>query len=104
MARLALINKEQKRVRLSSKNNKRRDLKERIRLLLKEPYENAEQIQELFHKLQKMPRDTSPTRVRNRCQITGRSRGVYSKVKLSRSMFRLHAMKGNIPGIVKSSW
>ena len=55
-------------------------------------------------KLQMLPRDSSPVRLRNRCRLTGRPRGVYRQFGLSRSMLRLHAMKGDIPGIVKSSW
>lgn len=55
-------------------------------------------------KLQALPRDASPIRRRNRCRITGRSRGVYRKFGLSRSMIRLLAMRGEIPGVVKSSW
>ena len=55
-------------------------------------------------KLQKMAKDTSPVRLRNRCQITGRGRGVYRMFGLSRSMLRLHAMRGELPGIRKSSW
>lgn len=55
-------------------------------------------------KLQKLPRNSSRCRIRNRCQITGRSRGVYKKFGLGRSMLRILAMKGEIPGVVKSSW
>jgi len=54
--------------------------------------------------LQKLPRDAFPSRLRNRCRITGRPRGVYRKFGLSRSMIRLLAMRGEIPGVVKSSW
>lgn len=54
--------------------------------------------------LQKLPRNSSRCRLRNRCQITGRSRGVYRKFGLGRSMLRQLAMKGEIPGVVKSSW
>lgn len=55
-------------------------------------------------KIQKMPRDSSYTRLSNRCKITGRSRGVYRFIGLCRNMFRYYAMKGDIPGIKKSSW
>lgn len=57
-----------------------------------------------IEKLQKLPRNASRCRIRNRCQITGRSRGVYKKFGLARSMLRQLAMKGEIPGVVKSSW
>lgn len=54
--------------------------------------------------LQKLPRDASPTRIRNMCALTGRSRGCYAKFKLSRIKFRELALKGMIPGMRKSSW
>ncbi|MDB6081927.1 MAG: ribosomal protein [Chlamydiia bacterium] len=54
--------------------------------------------------LNKMPRDTAPTRLRNRCQVTGRGRGYYRKFKISRLTFREMALFGLIPGVTKSSW
>jgi small subunit ribosomal protein S14 len=55
-------------------------------------------------KIQLLPRDSSPVRLRNRCRLTGRPRGVYRRFGLSRNMLRLYAMKGELPGLVKSSW
>jgi small subunit ribosomal protein S14 len=55
-------------------------------------------------KFQKLPRDASPVRLRNRCALTGRSRGVYSKFGLGRSKLRDLALKGEVPGVVKASW
>jgi small subunit ribosomal protein S14 len=55
-------------------------------------------------KLQKLPRDSSPVRLRNRCSLTGRPRGVFSKFGLGRSKLREIAMRGEIPGIIKASW
>ncbi|MCC7460899.1 MAG: 30S ribosomal protein S14 [Gammaproteobacteria bacterium] len=55
-------------------------------------------------KLQKLPRDASPSRLRNRCALTGRSRGVYRKFGLARSKIREVAMRGEIPGLGKASW
>jgi small subunit ribosomal protein S14 len=55
-------------------------------------------------KLAKLPRNSSPTRVRNRCEITGRPRSVYRKFKLSRLALRELASQGALPGVVKSSW
>jgi small subunit ribosomal protein S14 len=55
-------------------------------------------------KLQALPRDSSKSRQRNRCQITGRPHGVYRKFKLSRIMLRQECMKGNVPGLKKASW
>ncbi|CAM4334890.1 30S ribosomal protein S14 [Paenibacillus typhae] len=54
--------------------------------------------------LQKLPRDSSPTRRKNRCAVTGRPRGYLSKFKVSRIVFRELALKGQIPGVTKSSW
>src|SRR5436190_24126315 len=55
-------------------------------------------------KLQKLPRDSSPVRLRNRCALTGRPRGVYSKFGLGRTKLRDIAMRGEIPGVIKASW
>ena len=55
-------------------------------------------------KLQKLPRDASPTRLRNRCALTGRPRGVYSKFGLGRNKLRELALRGEVPGIIKASW
>ena len=57
-----------------------------------------------FEGLQKLPRNRAPTRVRSRCSLTGRGRGVYRKFALCRNMFRQLALEGKIPGIRKSSW
>ncbi len=54
--------------------------------------------------LQKLPRNSAPSRVRNRCLVTGRGRGVYRKYGLCRNMFRQLALEGKIPGIRKASW
>jgi small subunit ribosomal protein S14 len=55
-------------------------------------------------KLQKLPRDASPSRLRNRCALTGRSRGVYRKFGLGRNKLRELALRGEVPGVVKASW
>jgi small subunit ribosomal protein S14 len=55
-------------------------------------------------KLQKLPRDASPVRLRNRCALTGRPRGVYSKFGLGRNKLRDLALKGEVPGVIKASW
>ena len=54
--------------------------------------------------LQKLPRDASPVRLRNRCALTGRPRGVYRKFGLGRNKLRDLALKGEVPGIIKASW
>jgi small subunit ribosomal protein S14 len=55
-------------------------------------------------KLQKLPRNASPSRLRNRCALTGRPRGVYKKFGLGRSKLRELAMRGEVPGVIKASW
>ncbi|MEJ9230739.1 30S ribosomal protein S14 [Peribacillus butanolivorans] len=57
-----------------------------------------------FEALRKLPRDSSPTRLKNRCEVTGRPRGYLRKFKMSRIAFREHAHKGQIPGVKKASW
>ena len=101
MAKLALINREAKRAKMVKKYAaKRAELKAVIdnAKLSEEERMNARLA------LQKLPRNASPTRQRNRCQITGRPRGVFSKFGLARAKVREFAMRGEIPGIVKASW
>lgn len=57
-----------------------------------------------YEALRKLPRDSSPTRLKNRCQVTGRPRGYLRKFKMSRIAFREYAHKGQVPGVKKSSW
>jgi small subunit ribosomal protein S14 len=79
---------------------KRRALKEAIR----SPKSNEEERQNAVLALNKMKRDTSPCRLRNRCQLTGRARGYLRQFKLSRLCFREMASQGLIPGVIKASW
>jgi small subunit ribosomal protein S14 len=65
---------------------------------------NPEERYEARLKLQKLPRNASPVRLRNRCALTGRPRGVYRKFGLGRSKLREIAMRGEIPGVIKASW
>ncbi|HEV2362637.1 MAG TPA: 30S ribosomal protein S14 [Caulobacteraceae bacterium] len=78
------------------------------RLALRETAENeALSLEERFEarlKLAKLPRNSSPVRIRNRCQVTGRPRGFYRKMKMSRIALRELGSSGQIPGLVKSSW
>ena len=101
MAKLSSINKNNKRIKLSSKFYlKRKKLKDIImnkKLTLEERFK-AQQ------KLSKLPRNSAKNRIMNRCQITGRPHGVYRKLKISRIALRQLASSGKIPGMVKSSW
>jgi len=79
---------------------RRRELKK----VINNPASSPEQVDEAVLKLQKMPRDASPIRVRNRCSQTGRPRGFLRKFGISRVALRDLAREGHIPGVVKSSW
>ena len=101
MAKLSSINKNNKRIKMSKKfYNKRKKLK-KIIMNKKLPLEERFVAQQ---KLSKLPRNSAQTRVRNRCQITGRPHGVYRKLKISRIVLRQLGLEGKIPGMVKSSW
>ena len=101
MAKLSAINKNNTRIKLSEKfKKKRRELK-KIIMNKKLPLEERFSAQQ---KLSKLPRNSSFTRVMNRCQITGRPHGVYRKLKISRIALRKLGLEGKIPGMIKSSW
>ena len=101
MAKLSSVNKNNRRIKLSDKYyKKRKDLK-RIIMNKKLGLEERFKAQQ---KLSKLPRNSSKTRVMNRCQITGRPHGVYRKLKISRIALRQLGLQGKIPGLVKSSW
>ena len=101
MAKRSMINREVKRTKLVKRlGGKRVELKK----IISSTTASYEDKLAAATKLQKLPRDSSPSRVRNRCELTGRSRGVYRKFKLSRIALRELASTGQIPGMVKSSW
>jgi small subunit ribosomal protein S14 len=79
---------------------KRAELKE----LIRDPKTSDEVKADAQKKLQKLPRDASPTRLRNRCALTGRPHGYYRKFGLSRTKLRETTMRGEIPGLSKASW
>lgn len=101
MAKKSSIAKQKKRQRMvSNKWEKRQALKKTILDMTKPIEERLNAVDAL----NKMPKNSSPIRLRNRCQLTGRSRGFLRKFKLSRLCFREMANQGLIPGIVKASW
>ncbi len=101
MARKGSIAKEKRRERMVKlKWNRRQELKEIVKDLTK----SDEERHAAMISLNKLPKNSSPTRLRNRCQFTGRSRGFLRKFKMSRLCFREMANQGLIPGIVKASW
>jgi len=101
MAKLALINREEKRRKLVAQYAKKRAGLEAI---INDASLSDEDRFEARLKLQALPRNSSPSRLRNRCQLTGRPRGVFRKFGLCRNKIRELAFNGEIPGIVKASW
>ena len=101
MAKLSLINRDQKRRALVKKYAKKREALESI---MNNPKASDEVRYAARLKLQQLPRNANPTRLRSRCALTGRPRGFFRKFGLGRSKLREFAMRGEIPGIVKASW
>jgi len=101
MSKLALINRNEKRKKLVIKFAKKRDA---LQAIVDDPKASDETRYEARLKIQALPRNSNKTRVRNRCALTGRPRGVYSKFGLGRNKLREFAMRGEVPGIVKASW
>ena len=101
MAKTSSIQRNLKRIRLVKKFSKKRHELKKIINNKKLPLEERFKSQ---LKLAKLPRNSAKIRIRNRCEITGRPRGVYRKLKISRIALRDLASKGKIPGMTKSSW
>ena len=101
MAKLSAVNKNKSRIKLSDKLYKKRQSLKKIVMDKKLPLEERFKAQQ---KLSQLPRNSAKTRVRNRCQISGRPHGVYRKLKISRIAQRKLGLEGKIPGKVKSSW
>jgi len=101
MAKLALVNRDKKRRKTVAKYAARRA---QLIEIINDSNRSDEERLEARGKFQQMPRDSSPVRLRNRCSLTGRPRGVYRKFGLGRNKLREIAMRGEIPGITKASW
>lgn len=101
MAKLSLINRDIKRVKLAEKYAAKRAA---LKAIIDDSSKSDEERYEARLKLQQLPRNSSPTRQRSRCAITGRPRGVFRKFGLARNKLRDLAMKGEIPGVTKGSW
>ena len=101
MSKLSLINRNEKRKKLVAKFSKKRAALEAVvgnqKIAEEDRYEAR-------LKLQALPRNANPTRIRNRCSLTGRPRGVYAKFGLGRNKLREYIMRGEVPGVVKASW
>ena len=101
MTRKAIVERELKRMRTVEKFAEKRAS---LKAILRDVNASYEEKNEARIKLQKLPRNASPSRVVRRCQVTGRPHAVYRKFGLSRIKLREAAMRGDIPGLVKSSW
>lgn len=101
MAKVSMIEREKKRERAVSKYSKKRI---ELKAIIVDQNASDEERWDAQIALQKLPRDASPVRLRRRCKMTGRPHGVYRKFGLSRNKLREAAMRGDVPGLVKSSW
>jgi len=101
MAKKAMINRERKRQRTVQRYAEKRAA---LKAKLADPMISDDERDEVRRKFNALPRDASPCRQRNRCNLTGRPHGFYRKFGLSRNKLREAAMRGDIPGLVKASW
>ncbi|QWP78904.1 30S ribosomal protein S14 [Lysobacter sp. K5869] len=101
MAKTSMVNRDLKRAKLAKKFAAKRDA---LKKIISNDASSYEDKMDAVVKLQKLPRDSSPSRQRNRCALTGRSRGVYQKFGLGRNKLREATMRGDVPGLRKASW
>ncbi|KRG68130.1 30S ribosomal protein S14 [Pseudoxanthomonas dokdonensis] len=101
MAKTSMVNRDVKRAKLAKQYAAKRDALKKIISSVDASYEDK---LDAVTKLQKLPRDSSPSRQRNRCELSGRSRGVYRKFGLGRNKLREATMRGDVPGLRKASW
>jgi small subunit ribosomal protein S14 len=101
MAKVSMMQRELKRSKLVQKHAAKRV---ELKALLKSPTTAPEERWEAQRKLQQLPRDSNPVRRRSRCRLTGRPHGYYRKFGLARNKLREATMRGDIPGLRKSSW
>ncbi|MBT5230975.1 MAG: 30S ribosomal protein S14 [Methylococcales bacterium] len=101
MAKVSMIQRDIKRKKLIAKYAEKRNA---YKAIIKDLNASDEDKDAAQLKLDKLPRDSSPSRYRNRCSITGRPHGVYRKFGLCRNKLREAAMRGDVPGLVKASW
>jgi len=101
MAKTSMIEREKRRAQLVKRYGAKRA---KLRETISSPKSTDDEREEAVRKLQTLPRDASPSRMRNRCAITGRPRGVYRKFGLGRTKLREATMRGDVPGLRKASW
>lgn len=96
-----MVQRDLKRKRIVAKYAKKRKA---LKAIIADPKTSFEDMMKAQEALQKLPRNASPVRMRNRCQVSGRPRGYYNKFGLSKTQLREAAMRGDIPGLKKASW
>ena len=101
MAKVAMVERDRKRQRLAAKYAEKRA---KLKAIANDESLSTEERFKARLKLSKLPRNSSPTRITNRCQVSGRPRAYHRKLKMSRIALRDLASQGEIPGMVKSSW
>ncbi len=101
MAKVSLIEREKKRRETVEKYAAKRTA---LQAVIKNAKASPEERRAAMQKLQGLPRNASPVRLRNRCALTGRPRGVFSKFGLARGKLRELMMRGEVPGVIKASW
>ena len=101
MAKKSMVQRELKRMRTVKKYAARRA---ELKKIIGDSSSSYEERIEAQNQLQRLPRDSSPVRLRNRCALSGRPKGYYRKFGLGRNKLREQAMQGNIPGVTKASW
>ena len=101
MAKVSMIEREKKRAAMVKKYAAKR---EALQAIVDDQSKSEEERYQARLALQRLPRNASPTRGRNRCAVTGRPRGVFSKFGLGRNKLREFAMRGEVPGMTKASW
>ncbi|MEG3191288.1 30S ribosomal protein S14 [Lysobacter sp. D1-1-M9] len=101
MAKTSMVNRDIKRAKLAKKYAAKR---EELKKIISSEKSSYEEKADAVIALSKLPRDSSPSRQRNRCAMTGRSRGVYAKFGLGRNKLREATMRGDVPGLRKASW
>lgn len=101
MAKVSMICRERKRLKQVKRYAGKR---EELKRIISSPQSTDEEKRDAVMKLNKLPRNASPIRLRNRCELTGRPHGYYRKFGLGRNKLREAAMRGDVPGLVKASW
>lgn len=101
MSKLSLKNREAKREKLVKKFDAKRN---ELKAIIADQTRSMEERMEAQASLQALPRNANPTRLRNRCALTGRPRGTFRKFGLGRNKIREAALRGDVPGLIKASW